>query len=123
MTGTFIVSSRSTSIKSILLSARQPKHCITAPIRLRKFERKWPLGKPLHLRLMFNSTVRTPKPHRIGPDAGQGRVVNVKLKINMLSGFRAPTNQITHRVAHKSKKKEGDLLVAFLRLGWFHRAR
>jgi len=72
---------------------------------------------------MFNSTVRTSKPHRIGPDAGQGRVVNEKLKINSLSGFRAPTNQITHRVAHKSKKKESDLLAAFFRLGWFHRAR
>src|SRR5262245_29100195 len=66
---------------------------------------------------MFNSTVRTSKPHRIGPDAGQGRVVNVKLKINRLSGFRAPTNQITHRVAHKSKKRERlarSLLAAWL---------
>jgi hypothetical protein len=71
---------------------------------------------------MFNSAVRTSKPHRIGPDAGQGRVVNVKLKINRLSGFRAPTDKFTHRVAHKSQKKEGAVLAAFLRLGWLHRA-
>ena len=48
---------------------------------------------------MFNSAVRTLKAHRIGPGARQGRVVNVKLKINRLSGFAAPTNEITHRVA------------------------
>src|SRR5215813_1985146 len=34
MTGTLMVSSRSTSIKSILLSARQAKHCMTAPVSL-----------------------------------------------------------------------------------------
>src|SRR6516165_3038764 len=66
---------------------------------------------------MFNSTVRTSKPHRIGPDAGQGRVVNEKLKINSLSGFRAPTNQITHRVAHKSKKKRERLARSLLSAG------
>src|SRR5262249_57767519 len=65
---------------------------------------------------MFNSAVRTLKAHRIGPGARQGRVVNVKLKINRLSGFRAPTNEITHRVAPKSQKQEGYLLTAFLRL-------
>jgi hypothetical protein len=69
---------------------------------------------------MFNSAMRTLKPHRIGPDAGQGRVVNVKLKINRLSGLRAPTNEIAHRVAPKSQKKEGYLLAAFLLLGWLH---
>src|SRR6266540_1274089 len=31
MTSSFVVSSAATSIKSILLSARQAKHCITAP--------------------------------------------------------------------------------------------
>jgi hypothetical protein len=35
MTGCFVVSSATTSIKSILLSARQAKHCITAPIHAR----------------------------------------------------------------------------------------
>jgi hypothetical protein len=69
---------------------------------------------------MFNSAVRTLKAHRIGPDAGQGRVVNVKLKINRLLGFRAPTNEITHRVAPKSQKKEGYWLAAFLLLGGLH---
>jgi tetratricopeptide (TPR) repeat protein len=52
--------------------------------RLREFEREWPRGKPLHLRLMFGSAVRTLKAQHIGPDAGQGRVVNIKLKINPL---------------------------------------
>jgi hypothetical protein len=71
---------------------------------------------------MFNSAVRTLKPHRPGPDAGQGRIVNVKLKINRLSGLGAPTNEITHRVAPKAQKKEGYLLAAFLLLGRLHRA-
>jgi type I restriction enzyme M protein len=48
---------------------------------------------------MFGSAVRTLKAHQIGPDAGQGRIVNVNLKINRLSGLRAPTNEITHRAA------------------------
>src|SRR5262249_27603911 len=34
MTGTLMVSAGSTSIKSILLSARQAKHCMTAPVSL-----------------------------------------------------------------------------------------
>src|SRR5215510_3628214 len=72
--------------------------------RLRQFEREWPRGKPLHLRLMFGSAVRTWKAQHIGPDAGQGRVANVKLKINRLSGLRAPTNKTTHCVARKSQK-------------------
>src|SRR5438132_11301882 len=51
---------------------------IPGALRLRTFKREWPRGKPLHLCLMFNSAVRTSKPHQVGPDAGQGRVVNVK---------------------------------------------
>src|SRR5262249_24595836 len=47
-----------------------------------RFDREWPRRKPLHLRLMFNSAVRTFKPHRVRPDASQGRVVDVKLKID-----------------------------------------
>jgi hypothetical protein len=70
---------------------------------------------------MFNSAVRTLEPHWLVPDAGQGRVVNVKVKINRLSGLRAPTNEISHRVAPKSQKKEGDFLAAFLLFGQLHR--
>jgi hypothetical protein len=81
---------------------------IPRALRLRTFKREWPRGKPLHLCLMFNSTVRTSKPHQVGPDAGQGRVVNVKLKINRLSGLRAPSNETAHRVARNSQEKEGD---------------
>ncbi len=66
---------------------------------------------------MFNSAVRTLKPDRLGPDAGQGRVVNVKLKINRLSGLGAPSNEITHRVARNSQEKKGNFLAAFLLLG------
>src|SRR5215467_13210474 len=72
--------------------------------RLRRFEREWLRGKPLHLRLMFNSAVRTLEPHWLAPDAGQGRVVNVKVKINRLSGLRAPTNEITHRVPQSQRE-------------------
>jgi hypothetical protein len=71
---------------------------------------------------MFNSTVRTLKAYQVGPDAEQGRVVNVKLKINRLSGLRAPSNEIAHRVARNSQEKEGDFLAAFLLLGRLHRA-
>jgi hypothetical protein len=71
---------------------------------------------------MFNSAVRTSKPHQVGPDAGQGRVVNVKLKVNRLPGLRAPSNEIAHRVARNSQEKEGDFLTAFLLLGRLHRA-
>jgi hypothetical protein len=71
---------------------------------------------------MFGSAVRTLKAHQIGPDAGQGRIVNVNLKINRLSGLWAPTNEITHRVARKSQNKEGYLLAALL-LDWLHCAR
>jgi hypothetical protein len=71
---------------------------------------------------MFNSAVRTLKPYRIGPDAGQRRVVNIKLKINRLSGLRAPTNEIAHRVAPKSQEKEATSSQRFLLLGRPHRA-
>jgi hypothetical protein len=70
---------------------------------------------------MFNSAVRTLEPHWLAPDAGQGRVVNVKVKINRLSGLGAPTNEISHRVAPKSQKKEGYFLAAFLLFGQLHR--
>ena len=66
---------------------------------------------------MFNSAVRTLEPHRLAPDAGQGRVINVKVKINRLSGLRAPTNEITYRVAPKSQKNEGYFLTAFFVFG------
>jgi hypothetical protein len=71
---------------------------------------------------MFNSTVRTLKAHQVGPDAGQGRVVNVKPKIDRLSGLWAPTHEIAHRVAPNSQEKERNVLAAFLLLGRPHRA-
>jgi len=71
---------------------------------------------------MFNSAVRTLKVHQVGPDASQGRVVNVKLKINRLSGLWAPTNEIAHRVFRNSQEKEGNFPAAFLMLGRLHRA-
>src|SRR5437773_3142928 len=69
--------------------------------RLRRFEREWPRGKPLHLSLMFGSAVRALKAQHIGPDTGQGGVVDIKLKINLLSGLTAPTSETTHRVARQ----------------------
>src|SRR5215471_116277 len=89
--------------------------------RLRRFEREWLRGKPLHLRLMFNSAVRTLEPHWLAPDAGRGRVINVKVKINRLSSLRAPTNEITHRIAPKSQKNEGYFVAAFLVFGQLSR--
>jgi hypothetical protein len=62
---------------------------------------------------MFNSAVWTLKPHRFGPDAGQGCVVNVKVQINRLSSLRAPTNEMTHRDPPISKK---ELVLAVLLL-------
>src|SRR5437762_9699593 len=50
---------------------------------------------------MFCSALRTLKAHRVGPNESQGRIVNVKLEINGLSGLRAQTNEIAHRVARK----------------------
>src|SRR6516162_1870314 len=89
---------------------------------LRTFKREWPRRKPLHLCLMFNSAVRTWKPHQVGPDAGEGRVVNIKLKVNWLSGLSAPANEIAHRVARNSQERGCDFLAAFLLLGRPHRA-
>jgi hypothetical protein len=66
---------------------------------------------------MFNSAVRTLEPYWLAPDAGQGRVINVKVKINRLSSLRAPTNEITHRIAPKSQKNEGYFVAAFLVFG------
>jgi len=72
---------------------------------------------------MFGSAVRTLKAQHIGPDAGEGRVVNVKLKINRLSGLKAPSNETTHRVTRESQKKQSCFVAAFLLLGWLHSAR
>jgi hypothetical protein len=72
---------------------------------------------------MLGTAVRTLKAHHIGPNAGQGRVVDINLKINRLSGLRAPTHESTHRLARKSQEKEGYLLAAFLLRDWLHCAR
>jgi hypothetical protein len=56
---------------------------------------------------MFCAAVWALKAHWIGPDAGQGGVVRVNLEVNRLLGLRAPTNEIAHRVAPKSKKEIG----------------
>jgi hypothetical protein len=50
---------------------------------------------------MFCSALRTLKAHRVGPDESKGRIVNVKLEINGLSGLRAQTNEIAHRITRK----------------------
>src|SRR6516225_5725891 len=100
MTGTLIVSSRSTSIKSIVLSARQAKHCMTAAVSLPAQTGARPSDAlcvsfeevPARVAsrqaappcLVFNSAVRTLEQHWLAPDAGQGRVINVKVKINRL---------------------------------------
>jgi hypothetical protein len=62
-------------------------------LRFRRFDREWLRGKPLHLSLMFGSAVRALKAQHIGPDTGQGGVVDIKLKINRLSGLTAPTSE------------------------------
>src|SRR5262245_5077570 len=54
---------------------------------------------------MFRAAFRAFKAYLIGPDAGQGRLVRLKLKINRLLGPRAPTNELAHRVAPKSQKR------------------
>src|SRR5262249_23243029 len=95
---------------------------IPRAFRLRTFKREWPRGKPLHPCLMLNSAVRTSKSHQVGPDAGQRRAIDVKLKVNRLSGLRATSNEIAHRIARNSQEKEGDFLTAFLLLGRLHRA-
>src|SRR5215831_19096986 len=51
--------------------------------RLRRFEREWLRAKPPHLRLMFNSAVRTLEPHWLAPDAGQGRVCGPRFTISL----------------------------------------
>src|SRR6266478_9619930 len=84
--------------------------------RLRRFEREWLRGKPLHLSLMFGSAVRALKAEHIGPDTGQGGVVDIKLKINRLSGLTAPTSETTHRVARKPQKKQSCFVAA--RTAW-----
>jgi hypothetical protein len=72
---------------------------------------------------MLGSAVRTLKAHHIEPNAGQGRVVNVNLKVNRLSGLTAPTHETAHRLARKSQEKQGRLLAAFLLHDWLHCAR
>ena len=81
-----------------LPSPREPRGALLPCAALCGFMREQPRRKPLHRCLVFNSAVWTLKPHRLRPDARQRRVVDVKVKINRLSGFRAPTNEITHRV-------------------------
>jgi hypothetical protein len=70
-------------------------------LRFRKLGREWFRGKPLHLSLMFRSAVGALKVQHIGPDTGEGGVVDIKLKINLLSGLTAPTSETTHRVARQ----------------------
>ena len=89
-------------------------------LRFRGFEREWLRGKPLHLSLMFGSAVRALKAQHIGPDTGQGGVVDIKLKINRLSGLTAPTSETTHRVAREPQKKQSCFVAM---LGWLHSAR
>jgi hypothetical protein len=60
---------------------------------------------------MFCSALRTLKAHRVGPDESQGRIVNVKLEINGLSGLRAQTNEIAHRVARKMVGNESAEMI------------
>ena len=75
-------------------------------LRFSGFERERLRGKPLHLSLMFRSAVRALKVQQIGPDTAQGAVIDIKLKIDRLSGLTAPTNETTHRVAHEPQKKQ-----------------
>src|SRR5215468_6010327 len=91
--------------------------------RLRRFGREWLRGKPLHLSLMFRSAVWALKAQNIGPDTGQGGVVDIKLKINRLSGLTAPTSETTHRVAREPQKKQSRFVAAFLLLCWLQNAR
>ena len=60
---------------------------------------------------MFCSALRTLKAHRVGPNESQGRIVNVKLEINGLSGLRAQTNEIAHRVARKMVGNESAEII------------
>ena len=54
---------------------------------------------------MFGSAVRALKAKHVGPDTGQGGVVDTELKINRLSGLTAPTSEIARCVA---PNKEGN---------------
>jgi hypothetical protein len=68
---------------------------------------------------MFGSAVRALKAQHIGPDTGQGGVVDIKLKINRLSGLTAPTSEITRRVAREPQKKQKtELLRRSLLAAW-----
>ena len=95
-------------------------HCA---LRFRKLGREWFRGKPLHRSLMFRSAVRALKMHHIGPHTGQGGVVDIKLKINRLSGLTAPTTETTYRVAREPQKRQSCFVAAFLLLGWLRSAR
>jgi hypothetical protein len=66
---------------------------------------------------MFGSAVRALKAQHIGPDTGQGGVVDIKLKINRLSGLTAPTSETTRRVAREPQKKT-ELLRRSLLAAW-----
>ena len=92
-------------------------HCA---LRFRKLGREWFCGKPLHLSLMFRSAVRALKMHHIGPHAGKGGVVDIKLKINWLSGLTTPAAEATHRIARKPQKKQSCFAAGFLLLCWLH---
>jgi len=95
-------------------------HCA---LRFRKLGREWLRGKPLHLSLMFRSAVGALKVQHIGPDTGQGGVVDIKLKINWLSGLTAPAAETTHRIARKPQKKQSCFAGGFLLLCWLHDVR
>src|SRR5215813_5377032 len=71
--------------------------------RLRRFEREWLRGNPLHLSLMFASAVRALETEHVGPYTGERRVVHIQSKITRLSGLTAPTNETTGRVARKPR--------------------
>src|SRR5262245_53855204 len=131
--GTGMVSSCTTCVTYI--SAAHTKHRIaTAPFQwgVRRTDASCGLFDEVRVRVAskqaapplshVNSAVRTLKPHQVGPDAGQGRIVNVKLKINRLSGLWAATNEIAHRLTANPQEKEGNFLAAFLPLGRPHRA-
>jgi len=88
-------------------------------LRFRKLGREWFRGKPLHLSLMFRSAVGALKVQHIGPDTGEGGVVDIKLKINRLSGLTAPAAETTHRIAREPQKKSC-FAAAILLLSWLY---
>jgi hypothetical protein len=89
-------------------------------LRFRKLGREWLRGKPLHLSLMFRSAVGALKVQHIGPDTGEGDVVDIKLKINRLSGLTAPAAETTHRIAREPQKKQSCFAAAILLLSWLY---